>query len=415
MSLAGWAVAGYASRRLGRHFAVGPFGLVADTEVVSVDGLVQYVGEVLGRAHLLFGDPADGAGVAAAGAGGQLSSASGVVRGGQQQMAGQCGAFPASYDSFVGGAGPALDDLAGLDGRLGAALTDAAGADRSGRGQSGAVVNGAAADSAALAPFSGTPAGDRLLVSRLRARLAQQHQVVEAFRRRDARLAALLRSMAYCGPMPGGGAPFGGGMPFNPSGLGGGGASGAGLGSMPALSGLPSMSALTPNQVRNRGHITLGEGDENPANLAPLGNLTLDSGRREVAQAIIREAQRRGYSPSQTIAILSTALQESGLSPRAISRNGLWNSIFQQDDSYPDRDNPNIVIESFFNRLAAKGGPHSPDVWQTIFWLQQAPGAIGARSSCLRASGVPVRDKKPGRTGDAALPRINWHTKHADK
>jgi len=51
-----------------------------------------------------------------------------------------------------------------------------------------------------------------------------------------------------------------------------------------------------------------------------------------VAAAIIHEAQRRGYSPQQTVACLSTAMQESDLSPRAVSPNRERESIFQQDD-----------------------------------------------------------------------------------
>ena len=51
-----------------------------------------------------------------------------------------------------------------------------------------------------------------------------------------------------------------------------------------------------------------------------------------MAAAIIHEAQRRGYSPQQTVACLSTAMQESDLSPRAVSPNREWESIFQQDD-----------------------------------------------------------------------------------
>ena len=64
----------------------------------------------------------------------------------------------------------------------------------------------------------------------------------------------------------------------------------------------------------------------------PLGALTVNSSPREVAAAIIHEAQRRGYSPQQTVAIVSTAMQESNLSPRAVSPNKEWESIFQQDD-----------------------------------------------------------------------------------
>lgn len=113
-----------------------------------------------------------------------------------------------------------------------------------------------------------------------------------------------------------------------------------------------------------------------PAGLAgtPLGALTPNSGPREVAAAIIHEARRRGYSPSQTVPILADAMQESNLSPRAVSPNGLWRSIFQQDSSYAGRDNPNLAIAEFFNRLDKHGGPSSPDIWKSIFWLQQRPG-----------------------------------------
>jgi hypothetical protein len=109
--------------------------------------------------------------------------------------------------------------------------------------------------------------------------------------------------------------------------------------------------------------------------------LTLDSSPREVAAAIIHEAQRRGYSPRQTIAILADAMQESALRPRAVSPNGLWESIFQQDASYPGRRNPNTAISEFFNRLEHHGGPSSQDIWKSIFWLQQRPGEPSAAAA----------------------------------
>jgi hypothetical protein len=74
-------------------------------------------------------------------------------------------------------------------------------------------------------------------------------------------------------------------------------------------------------------------------------------------------------------------MQESGLSPKAVSRNGLWESIFQQDASYPGRADPDIAISAFFDRLGAKGGPGSPDIWKTIFWLQQRPGEPSAEAA----------------------------------
>lgn len=113
----------------------------------------------------------------------------------------------------------------------------------------------------------------------------------------------------------------------------------------------------------------------------PLGSLTPDSPPREVGAAIIHEAHRRGYSPHQTIAILADAMQESGLRPGAVSPNGLWISIFQQDASYPGRDNPNTAISGFFDRLENHGGPSSPDIWKSIFWLQQRPAEPSAEAA----------------------------------
>jgi hypothetical protein len=74
-------------------------------------------------------------------------------------------------------------------------------------------------------------------------------------------------------------------------------------------------------------------------------------------------------------------MQESGLNPKAISPNGLWQSIFQQDAGYPDRADPNIAISAFFDRLAAKGGPASADIWKSIFWLQQRPAEPSAEAA----------------------------------
>ena len=151
---------------------------------------MQQVGGVLGRAHLLFGDPPASGGVAALDAGSGLAAAGDLVRGGQARMTGLSGVLPAKYGGFATDAGAALDGAAGTDSSLGGQLDDAAGADRSGRASSGAVVNGAAADTAGLAPVSGTAPGQRALIAALRARVAQQQQVVNAHKALDARLAA---------------------------------------------------------------------------------------------------------------------------------------------------------------------------------------------------------------------------------
>lgn len=206
----------------------GQPGGVADTGFVSVGAVVAQVGEVLGRAHSLFGDPPASGQGPAAGSVMKLSGAGDLVRSGQAQMAPLSGQLATNYSTFAGGAGPALDALAGNDRALSTQLDEAARADRTGRTSSGGVVNGAAADTNGLAPFTNTPAGQKALLVALRQRVAQQQQVVQAYKTRDAQMAAMLRSMAYGGRGgvgAGSGSPFGGGsalsMPQSGGGFGG--------------------------------------------------------------------------------------------------------------------------------------------------------------------------------------------------
>lgn len=113
---------------------------------------------------------------------------------------------------------------------------------------------------------------------------------------------------------------------------------------------------------------------------AGLGQLTPNSSTDDVASAILGEAMRRGYSQDEAVAVLSTAMQESGLDPKASGGGGAWHGVFQQDNSYTGRDDPNKNIGEFFNRLDEKrsSGGSSKDIWKDIFWLQQAPGAASA-------------------------------------
>ena len=154
-------------------------------------------------------------------------------------MAGLAGALPANYTTFAHRAVQALDAATGTDTRLRGRVRAAGRADRSGWASSGAAVHGAESDAAGLAPVSGTPAGQRALIAALRARVAQQQHVVDTYKARDARLAAVLRSLAYpgardrSGGMPLGVVPFGGG------GLGGG---GSGVSALSALSGLAGLA-----------------------------------------------------------------------------------------------------------------------------------------------------------------------------
>lgn len=114
-----------------------------------------------------------------------------------------------------------------------------------------------------------------------------------------------------------------------------------------------------------------------------LGQLTPESSPDDVASAILGEATRRGYSQDEAVAVLSTAMQESGLNPKASGGGGAWHGVFQQDTSYVGRDDPNKNIGEFFNRLDEKrsSGGSSKDIWKDIFWLQQAPGAASAEAA----------------------------------
>jgi peptidoglycan DL-endopeptidase CwlO len=172
---------------------------------VSVGGLVQQVSAVLGRGHALFGEPPQSDGSAALGAGSTLADAGGLARSGRARAAPLSGRFATDYGVFAAGTGPALDGLAGNDRRLSSQLDEAVGSDSGGRAASGSVIDGAAADTAALAPFSNIPAGERAIVAALRARVAQQQRLIAAYRARYARLAALLRSTVYAGRTAAGG------------------------------------------------------------------------------------------------------------------------------------------------------------------------------------------------------------------
>jgi cell wall-associated NlpC family hydrolase len=200
---------------------------------VSVAALVRYVGEVLGRGQALFGDPVETSDAAIAGT--RLHGTAQLVGAGRRRFTTEAGDFVAGYDRFTARNAPALERLGRLDGRLSGALTDAAGADRRGRTQSGVAVDGAAADTMALAPWSGSPAAQKLLINRLRAHVARQQKLIAFYRARDAQLAAALRSMRYRARMGGGGTLW------SPSGLIARPASG--LGSPPRV--LPDMSGLT--------------------------------------------------------------------------------------------------------------------------------------------------------------------------
>lgn len=146
--------------------------------------------------------------------------------------------------------------------------------------------------------------------------------------------------------------------------------------------------ALNANSVKamagNFAHDMTGKNGEDAqlvGAVGPGGTLTANSSPEQVFAAVLGEAKRRGYSLDRALACASTMLQESGGRPTAQSPNGLWYGPFQQDAGYAGRHNPNLAIREFFDRLDAKGGRTSPDIWKSIFWLQQAPGMSSAEAA----------------------------------
>ena len=332
------------------------------------------VDRLLTRGHGLFpaGGPGEGGQVFAAGAGrGPVPAAPG----GDSSLTGGATAAGGAYQQAQAGTD-------GLDENSGQAVTHGGAVGAQGRAASGLIRDQARAVGAATAALGRSPAGAQLIMATMDQHLAAMQRQLDQTTAQNRLLALRLRELAagYRGI----GSAGMGGMPL--SGLGGlmSGSGASGLGGLSGLSGLRSLpggwSRLVGSVHRARGSRSAEAAPRGDVG-TPLGGLTLDSSPREVAAAIIHEAQRRGYSPHQTIAILSTAMQESGLRPRAVSPNGLWKSIFQQDAGYPGRNNPNTAISGFFDRLAHHGGPSSPDIWKSIFWLQQRPGESSAEAA----------------------------------
>jgi hypothetical protein len=229
------------------------------------------------------------------------------------------------------------------------------------------VRDTARAQADAILPSTRSPAGARLLASAMDERLEAMQREIDIAKAQHRLLATRLRQLAGAYRMTASDVP----TAFSSSQI--------RRGASGPSSRMPALRALSALDHHGRGASGAAVPTGAPTDGAPL--LTRSSTPREVAARIVWEAHRRGYSRHQAIAILSTAMQESGLNPKAVSPNGLWESIFQQDAGYPGRADPNAAICAFFDRLVAKGGPASPDIWKSIFWLQQRPAEPSAAAA----------------------------------
>lgn len=344
---------------------------------MTLDAFVSEAGRALGEGRSLYGPAPVGAGFGSApkldNARGQVNSA--VAESGGQ-FSGQAGD---GYRGQARGSTQALDATTSADQGTGAGVAEGGAQARQGRTGADGVVDDARRGVAAIAPATSTQAGKVEMVNHLQERLMQMRGKLLQSEQRQMALAQMIRtaSAGYRPPMGGGGMPSsggGGGGGFSPASFGGGG--GAPGFTLPRLTGL--LGGANHSNARN------ARQDTPIGNLrTTIGTLTRDSSPREVAAAIIAQAKRRGYTAAEAIACISTGMQESALNPRAVSPNGLWRNIYQQDSGYPGRDDPNTAIDEFFNRLdnlRAKPGASS-DIWKNIFWLQQRPGEESADSA----------------------------------
>lgn len=127
--------------------------------------------------------------------------------------------------------------------------------------------------------------------------------------------------------------------------------------------------------------------------------------RDQAAQDIIAESQRRGHRRDETIAEVATAIQESSLNPDAVSPNGQWVGLFQQDGSYPGRWTAEGQIAGFMDRLDVKRASPgaSTDPWLNIFWLQQRPGEPTAAAAYANGRQAYLSEIKSRATDAARL------------
>ncbi|MEE6169640.1 MULTISPECIES: hypothetical protein [unclassified Mycolicibacterium] len=185
-------------------------------------------------------------------------------------------------------------------------------------------------------------------------RLAAMQQQIDTTKAQNKLLAARLRQVARA--YRASTAMSGGGRGMMPAGMsmpnfgGGGGMPGVGSGMPTSLNALSSLPAAFGGGSGG-GHGSAASSAIGQLPTGAGGPLTRNSTPREVAARIIWEAKRRNYSRDETIAALADAIQESGLNPKASGGGGAWHSIYQQDTSYTNRDDPNKNIEEFFNRL----------------------------------------------------------------
>lgn len=191
---------------------------------MTLDAVVDEVGRALGDARRLFG---------AAPVAEQWVSTGGLVRVRDavqrtQRQAQQYwqGAAGGAYEPAAGGRVRAVDVVIEGDEGTGPGFTEGAIQGQQGRDGMDGVISTTQSGTAALAPSTGTPAGQRALLTHLQGQLSDAKTLLQESQQRDRQLAAVLRNAGagYRGQAPT--AP----MNFSAPNMGGGTAGGSSLG-----------------------------------------------------------------------------------------------------------------------------------------------------------------------------------------
>ena len=165
---------------------------------MAIDAVVEQVGELLERALALFADPPPASGgppVAEAGA--SLAGADQQLHTGHREMTALTGRLADGHRQLAGAAHAQLTTVSDRDEQLGHRLEHAADTDSAGRAASDALRRAAAAELAALIPLSGTPGGQRALLSALRTRVVRQQRIIADTAARADDAAAAVRALSY--------------------------------------------------------------------------------------------------------------------------------------------------------------------------------------------------------------------------
>ena len=202
---------------------------------MSLDALVEAVGQSLGDARQLYGPAPQAGGFGSTD--GLSAGRDGVAQAGGAADQQWRGAGGSTYVQAAGNHVTALDSVIGADEGTAPGLDGSADQSRQGRNGMNTVVEDTRNGVAALAPSTDTPAGKQQLVTHLQGQLQRAKTLLQVSEQRNAAMAQMIRnaSMGYRG-----GGAMGGGMP----GMGGGMPTammpGGGAGAM----GFPNLAAL---------------------------------------------------------------------------------------------------------------------------------------------------------------------------